>query len=454
MNSTASLLPLLRRGSAGVNLVIKLAGLALLLGLNPVEAVVEGAKVTFTASAEGSPAVSYAWKKNGVIIPGATTATLVLPKVTLADAGSYRVTASNIAGSAESADEALVVEVAPAVVPAPAPAVVTAAVSAATVPVVRPAGAGEPAATTTVKEARETVVAASVPEKRSEGEAGRVAVADAVATSDAPASSRIVNLSVRSRVAPETDTLVVGFVLGGNATKPVLLRGVGPALADFGVVNAMTDPSLALYSGAGLKGSNDNWAAGEKASEVRGTVERLGAFPLAEASTDAALVENLSSGAYTVELRNKSEEAGVALLELYDAGSNSGANLVNLSVLARVEAGSEAPSLGFVVSGNAAKRVLIRAVGPSLANFGVEGVLADPKLELFKDGARVAGNDNWEGDAALSAAFARVGAFGLNDAASGDAAMVVTLEPGAYTVLASDAGNGTGTTLVEIYDLP
>jgi hypothetical protein len=452
MNSTASLL----RGSAGVKL-LKLAGLSLILGLRPAEALVEGAKVTFTAFSEGSPAVSFVWKKNGVTLPGATNATLVLPKVTLADAGTYRVIASNVAGSAESADEVLVVEaaavpVAPvAVVAAPAPVTTT---NAANIPVVRGVAAGETATPTTVKENREVVVAASVSGKRSEGEAGSVVAADAVATPDAPASSRIVNLSVRSRVAPESEALVVGFVLGGNATKPLLLRGVGPGLADFGVVDAMIDPSLALYSGTGLKGSNDNWMAGEDAAAVRGAVERLGAFPLAEASTDAALMANLGSGAYTVELRNKSDEAGVALLELYDAGSNSGANLVNLSVLARVEAGSEAPSLGFVVSGNAPKRVLIRAVGPTLASFGVEGALADPKLEIFKGADLVGANDNWEGNPALRAAFASVGAFAMDDAASGDAALVVTLSPGAYTVVASAVGDAAGTALVEIYDLP
>ena len=448
MNSTASLLSPLSR-------LLGVTVLALALGLNRAEAVVEGAKVTFTASADGSPAMTFLWKKNGVVIPGATAATLVLPRVTTADAGSYRVTVSNPAGSAESADEALTVEVAPVVVATPAAtAAPVTTPEAANVPVVRTVAAGEPASPVTLRTAKDETPVAAVAEKRSEGESALVPVADAVATPEAPASSRIVNLSVRSRVGVEGEGLVVGFVLGGNATKPMLLRGVGPALADFGVVDAMVDPALALYSNGGLKGSNDNWATGENSAAVRSTVERLGTFPLAETSTDAALMANLSSGAYTVELKNKSEEAGVALLELYDAGANSGANLVNMSVLARVEAGTEAPSLGFVVSGNAPKRVLIRAVGPTLANFGVEGALADPKLEIFKDGALVGANDNWEGDATLSTAFATLGAFGLDDAASGDAALIVTLAPGAYTVVASDAGAATGTALVEIYDLP
>ena len=453
MNSTAFLLSPLSR-FLGATVV------ALLLGLNRAEAVTEGVKVTFTASAEGTPAVTFAWKKNGVVIPGATAATLVLPKVTVADAGTYRVIASNAAGSLESADEALAVEevraaapvavvAAPAVVPAPAETKAVVPVTAMpVVPAVNPVAAETKAVTPGVAALGNTATPAS--EKTVETDVTPVSVAGAVA----PAASRFVNLSVRSRVGVEGDGLVVGFVLGGNATKPMLLRGVGPTLADFSVVGAMMDPSLALYSKGGLKGSNDNWTAVENPAEVRGMVERLGAFPLADTSADAAMVANLSSGAYTVELKNKSEESGVALLELYDAGGNSGANLVNLSVLARVEAGSEAPSLGFVVSGDAPKRVLIRAVGPTLAAFGVEGALADPKLEIFKDGALVGANDNWEGDAALSAAFASVGAFGLDDAASGDAALIVTLAPGAYTVLASDAGNATGTTLVEIYDLP
>jgi hypothetical protein len=109
---------------------------------------------------------------------------------------------------------------------------------------------------------------------------------------------------------------------------------------------------------------------------------------------------------------------------------------------------------GFVIGGTEPKRLLIRAVGPGLASFGVEGTLADPRLAIVPLGKTftVASNDNWDGSASLSAAFARAGAFAL-PAGSKDAALLVRLPPGGYTVQVSGAGNTTGTALVEIYDL-
>jgi hypothetical protein len=113
------------------------------------------------------------------------------------------------------------------------------------------------------------------------------------------------------------------------------------------------------------------------------------------------------------------------------------------------------------VSGNQPRRLLVRGVGPRLASgFGVTGVLADPKIELYlNEGGRTtlfAANDNWaeEGAAPVRAAFAAVGAFDLPDATSRDAAMVVTVPAGAFTAQVSGIGGATGEALVEIYELP
>ena len=108
---------------------------------------------------------------------------------------------------------------------------------------------------------------------------------------------------------------------------------------------------------------------------------------------------------------------------------------------------------GFVVSGSAPKSVLIRAIGPSLAAFGVTGVLADPKLELFSGSAKINENDNWAGADALVNSFSSVGAFAL-DVNSKDAALLATLAPGSYTVQVSGVANTTGVALVEVYEIP
>jgi hypothetical protein len=109
---------------------------------------------------------------------------------------------------------------------------------------------------------------------------------------------------------------------------------------------------------------------------------------------------------------------------------------------------------GFVIDGNASKTVLVRAIGPTLANFGVGGVLANPQLALFKSGeaSPIATNDDWGASTALSNAFAQVGAFTL-DPASKDAALLVTLAPGAYTAQVTGVNGTTGVALIELYEI-
>lgn len=364
--------------------------------------VAEGANATFTVQASGSPAPTFQWKKNGKNINGATAATLTLSSVSSTDAADYTVEASNSIGWLASNRATLVVK----------------------------ASTATPA------------------RRRANG------AVDDGSTADVVLQSRIVNLSVRSRAGSGDNGLIVGFVVGGAVNKPMLLRGVGPSLTEFGVGDVLADPKLSLYSGSVMTATNDDWALGANAPEIANTGAILGAFSLREASTDSAMLANLGAGAYTVQVGGKNDETGVALVEVYDAASDNAASLVNLSVRTFVGAGGEAPNLGFVVAGNTPKRVLIRAVGPTLGAFGVSGTLDDPQLELFKNGVRVGLNDNWEGDAALSETFASVGAFGLADANSKDAVMLVTLEPGAYTVVASGVGGSTGIALVEVYDVP
>jgi hypothetical protein len=131
--------------------------------------------------------------------------------------------------------------------------------------------------------------------------------------------------------------------------------------------------------------------------------------------------------------------------------------LTNLSVLTSIPTSGDAFTLGYVVGGggtSGTKPLVIRAVGPSLAALGAPGTLDDPKLELFAGPAKTFENDNWGGADALSASMAQVGAFALASPASRDAALVVTLEFGNYSVEVSGVANTTGTALVEVYEVP
>ena len=124
------------------------------------------------------------------------------------------------------------------------------------------------------------------------------------------------------------------------------------------------------------------------------------------------------------------------------------APLLNISTRAVLAAG-QVLNPGFVVGGLISRRVLVRAVGPTLGTaFGVQGSMADPSLIVFRGATQIADNNNWGGAADLAVVFAAVGAFAL-PVASLDAAVLLTLAPGNYT--AQVRGTAAGDVLVEVY---
>jgi hypothetical protein len=283
----------------------------------------------------------------------------------------------------------------------------------------------------------------------------------------APAgASRLMNLSTRALGGTGEAALIPGFVLRGEGTRALLLRAVGPALADFGVEGVMADPRVFLKRRVGSEqlhiSSNSDWSDDGRASEIAETAERLGAFSLGVGSKDAALLVELEAGNYTLVSDDAAGGGGIAMVEVYDASEESAVaapKLVNLSNRGLVADGAGVMIPGFVVSSEGPKTLLLRAVGPGLAQHGVTGVLTDPRLTVYRtDPATgvqeaILWNDNWgeNGDAADIAAVAeQVGAFEL-EPGSKDAAFVITLQPGVYTVHAAGADGRTGVALVELY---
>ena len=270
--------------------------------------------------------------------------------------------------------------------------------------------------------------------------------------------SRFVNLSTRAETATGNRVLVSGFVIGGAGAKSMLMRAVAPTLAadPFNVPGTIPDPSLALVQGAHELGNFDNWTEFPEQVTLDNATRSTGAFPLNAGSLDSSAVSRLAPGAYTVQVADNAGETGVTLLELYDAspGERSAA-LVNISSRATVGSGDNVLVPGVVIEGTAPKRVLVRAVGPSLAEFGLTDLLADPQFTILRGSEPIGSNDNWTEftkQTELAAATDDAGAFTLADD-SKDAAAIFMLEPGAYTVVVSGAGNTTGTALVELYSL-
>jgi len=268
----------------------------------------------------------------------------------------------------------------------------------------------------------------------------------------APGTARLVNLATRALVGGTAGTPIAGFVIGGGGTKRVLVRAVGPGLAAFGLAGTLADPSVAVVAGGGATvAGNDNWSAADATGFAA-----VGAFALPAGSRDAAVATSLVAGAYTTPV-GAGGGSGVALLEVYDGEvANATAWFANASTRAFVGTGEGALIPGFAVAGTGQVRLLIRAIGPTLSEFGVSGVLADPELTLFTGPTAIGANDNWGAAANASdvaAAARQAGAFAL-PANSRDAALLVALRAGSYTARVAGIGGATGTALVEIYVVP
>ena len=285
----------------------------------------------------------------------------------------------------------------------------------------------------------------------------------AVITVVVPAEvSRISNLSIRTSAGTGSQTLIVGLVVGGAGTsgsKQVLLRGVGPSLAPFGVTNLLADPKMTVFSGAVVTEVNDDWGG---TAAIAQAMTAVGAFPFVGAtSKDAAINGSVTAGSYTIQITGAGGGTGTVLAEIYDATPEAAfaaatPRLLNVSARTQVGTGGDILITGLVVAGTAPKTILVRASGPALTPFGVTGVLADPTLTVFQGATPLGTNDNWSdagNAAAIAAAATRVGAFAL-PVGGKDAAALITLKPGSYTVQVSGVGGTTGVALVEVYEVP
>jgi hypothetical protein len=418
------------------------------------ETVTVGSPVILSVGAAGTQPLSFQWFKNGTALPGATAVLLAISSAQTADAGSYNVVVNNNAGSVASDMAVVRVLTPPVIVTPPASRTVTAgasvefAVSANGTPPLtfqwRKAGsaiAGATGSTYTLHAVQPgddggyTVTVGN--------EAGAVTSAPATLTvTPAGPTSRLSNLSVRTAMAA-SQTVIVGIAVEGG-TRDVLVRAAGPALTAFGVSSVMVDPRLELFRGTTLVSANDDWPAA-----LAPTFASAGAFALPAASRDAAFREGLN-GAFSIHARGTG--AGVVLVEAYDLGEGNTPRLINVSARNRVGTGDDILIAGFNIAGTGTQQLLIRAVGPGLAAFGVPGTLVDPRVEVYNStGVKLTENDNW--DAGLAATFGAVGAFAL-PAGSRDAALLITLPPGSYSVQVRGADGGTGEALVEVYEVP
>ena len=242
------------------------------------------------------------------------------------------------------------------------------------------------------------------------------------------------------------NVLIAGFIITGNAPKRVIVRALGPSLNAFGIANALQDTTLELHDGGSTLGKNDDWRESQE-----NEIMAAGLAPTD--NRESAILATLAPGNYTAIVAGKNTN-GIAVVEVYDLGtasldSSSNSKLANIATRGPVLGGENVMIGGFIVSGQSSK-VVVRAIGPSLAAFGISGTLQDPTLALKNaDGMTLIGNDDWQ-----QGQPAELQQVGLAPSDSRESALVATLAPGQYTAIVSGKGNATGVALVEVYGLP
>jgi hypothetical protein len=254
------------------------------------------------------------------------------------------------------------------------------------------------------------------------------------------ASPRLINISTRGQVLTGDNVMIGGFIIQGTSSKTVLIRAVGPTLENFGVSGVLRDPALQLFSGQTQIAANDDWQTASNAAAIQATT-------LAPSNTkESAILTTLAPGAYTAIVSGVGGATGVGIVEVYDI-DHPEVPLINISTRGQVQTGDNVMIGGFIIQGTSPQTVLIRAVGPNLANFGVSGVLTDPKLELYSGQSIIASNDNWQ----TATNAAAIQATTLAPAYPREAAILITLQPGAYTAIVSGANGGVGVGIIEVF---
>jgi predicted esterase len=350
----------------------------------------EGKYVVLRAQANGAK-LSYRWKHNGTVINGANEPLLKIASVKASDAGVYQAEIYNTAGTVNSSSSILYVEKASAV-------------------------------------------------------------------------THLTALSVRANAGRDDNTLIIGINVSdeshwvyGNpsdaARLPVLMRAIGPSLWKTSIANFMRNPNLCLFKEQSRLCDNDNWEGDALVTDLSAV---KGLQAIVPESRDAAFVKGLLPGTYTMHVSPAATSLeGIAVAECYEVNAGLAENtprLRALSTRALVTPGDGALIVGFIISGAKPMKVLVRALGPTLAKAGIKDTLQDPVISIYSNDTPLYSNDNWGGDPVIAAGFSKVGLSAL-PVDSKEAALLVSLPEGSYTAVVTGKDGQRGVSIVEFYGI-
>ena len=258
-----------------------------------------------------------------------------------------------------------------------------------------------------------------------------------------PTNGQPLNIATRLQIQSGDNVLIAGFIITGPAgsSKKVLIRGIGPSLANFGVAGTIPDPLLELHNPDGSVVTNDNWQEASNAADIP-----AGFAP--GNNLESAIYTTLSPGAYTAIVKGAHNEAGIGLAEVYDFDTTSTAKLSNIATRGFVNTGDNAMIGGFIVGGTEPAKILVRAIGPSLTQFGLQGALQATTLELHDSNGSVISNEGWR-----STQESEIQATTIPPSNDNEAAILATLAPGNYTAVVRGKNDTTGIAVVEAYNL-
>jgi pectin methylesterase-like acyl-CoA thioesterase len=258
------------------------------------------------------------------------------------------------------------------------------------------------------------------------------------------AKPQLLNISTRLAVGTGHTVGIGGFIVTGTEPKKVIVRAIGPSLGASGLANALADPTLEIHGGAAddLIAANDNW------QDDPGSAAELVAAGMAPGDeSESATIVTLPPGQYTAVISGKDGATGTALVEVYDGDLTADSQLANISTLGFVDAADDVLIGGFVV-GTGLAEVVVRALGPSLTQFGVADPIADPILEVHDGNGSVTSNDDWQTGANSASIPAS-----LRPIEPHESALHLSLAPGNYTAVVRGKAGAVGVALVEAYNL-
>lgn len=263
-----------------------------------------------------------------------------------------------------------------------------------------------------------------------------------------PEMGQLLNIATRLRVQTGDNVLIGGFIISGTDPKKVMVRGIGPSLAGFGIPDPLANPTLEVRDSGRTLATNDDWKFRPDNSSQQAEIESTMLAPVNDKESAILVTLPSNNAGYTAVLRGKDNTTGIGVVEAYDLDAAAKSRLVNISTRGLVESGNDV-LIGGIIASKGLTKVVVRAIGPSLANFGITNPLLDPTLELYDDsGTPIAINDDWQ---TSQKSDLEETALAPND--SRESAIFAALRAGNYTAVVRGKNGATGIAVVEAYNV-